>query len=178
MQTFSQYPHQPVTIASIPIISNRIKWIQFKWLMQPTFPLLCDSFWQFHHAHWDKTHSRDSLRTLLHYISWTYHCCTKTSHVNHIKHTTHANKCYGWVESSFQLCVHILTSHHYSALSNQIKHKPYYFSHVYTSITWCTSLHQLEIAVSSLVISSEQPTCTNYYYVVEPTPVPIMNCCT
>ena len=53
-QTFSQYPHQPITIALIPVISNKITWIQFNWLMRPTFPLLRNSFWQFHHAHWDR----------------------------------------------------------------------------------------------------------------------------
>ena len=135
-----------------------------------------------------ETHSRDLLRTLLHYTAWTNRCCTKTSHVNHIKHTTHANKRYGWVthtnkrygwvKSFSQLFVHILTPHHCFALSNQIKHKPYYSSHVYTPVTWCTLLHQLGIVAPSLAISSEQLTCANYYYAVEPTPVPIMNCCT
>ena len=125
-----------------------------------------------------ETHSRDSLCMLWHYTTWTYCCCTKTSHVNHIRHTTHANKRYGWVESFSQLCVYCSTFHHCFALSSQIKHKPYYRSHVYTSVTWCTSLHQLGIATPSLVISSEQSTCTNYYYAVELTHIPIMNCCT
>ena len=122
-----------------------------------------------------ETHSRDSLCMLWHYTTWTYRCCTKTSHVNHIRHTTHANKRYGWVKSFSQLCVHIMTSHHCSALSSQIKHNPYYCSHMYTSVTWCISLHQLGIVAPSLVISSEQPTCTNYYYAIELTRVPIMN---
>ena len=125
-----------------------------------------------------ETHSLDSLRRFLHYTTWTYRCCTKTSHVNHIRHTTHSNKRYSWVESFSQLRVHILISHHCSAMSSQIKHMPYYSSHVITPVAWCTSLHQLGIATPSLVISSEQPTCTNYYYAVEPTPVTIMNYCT
>ena len=154
-QTFSQYPHQPVTIAPILVISNRITWIQFKWLMRPTFPLLCDNLWHFHHAHRD----RNTFTWVITHAS-ALHCMDLSllhqdqSCQPHQTHHTH-QQMLRLSQVIFSIMCVLFDIPSLFRLIQLDQTQAHYCSHVYTSVTCCTSLHQLEIAAPSPVISSE-----------------------